>query len=59
MRLGRIFTGLAGGVAARLDVEVRGEIIEHDVSVLELAALKGEFGTSRVQRWFGKEWTAL
>jgi D-3-phosphoglycerate dehydrogenase / 2-oxoglutarate reductase len=42
-RLGRIFTALAGGVAARLDVEVRGEIAEHDVSVLELAALKGVF----------------
>ena len=42
-RLGRIFTALAGGVAARLDVEVRGEIAVHDVSVLELAALKGVF----------------
>jgi D-3-phosphoglycerate dehydrogenase len=42
-RLGRIFTALAGGVAARLDVEVRGEISAHDVSVLELAALKGVF----------------
>jgi D-3-phosphoglycerate dehydrogenase / 2-oxoglutarate reductase len=42
-RLGRIFTALAGGVATRLDVEVRGEISAHDVSVLELAALKGVF----------------
>ncbi len=42
-RLGRIFTALAGGVAARIDVEVRGEIAAHDVSVLELAALKGVF----------------
>jgi D-3-phosphoglycerate dehydrogenase len=42
-RLGRIFTSLAGGVATRLDVEVRGEITAHDVSVLELAALKGVF----------------
>jgi D-3-phosphoglycerate dehydrogenase len=42
-RLGRIFTALAGGVATRIDVEVRGEIAEHDVSVLELAALKGVF----------------
>jgi D-3-phosphoglycerate dehydrogenase len=42
-KLGRIFTGLAGGVAAQLDVEVRGEITQHDVKVLELAALKGVF----------------
>jgi D-3-phosphoglycerate dehydrogenase len=42
-RLGRIFTALAGGVAAQVDVEVRGEIAAHDVSVLELAALKGVF----------------
>jgi D-3-phosphoglycerate dehydrogenase len=42
-KLGRIFTGLAGGVAQQLDVEVRGEITEFDVKVLELAALKGVF----------------
>lgn len=42
--LGRIFTALAGGVAARLDVEIRGEIAAHDVRVLQLAALKGVFG---------------
>jgi D-3-phosphoglycerate dehydrogenase len=42
-RLGRIFTVLAGGVAAQLDIEVRGEITQHDVKVLELAALKGVF----------------
>jgi len=42
-RLGRIFSALAGGVAVRIDVEVRGEIAAHDVSVLELAALKGVF----------------
>ena len=42
-RLGRIFSGLAGGVAVRIDVEVRGEIAGQDVSVLELAALKGVF----------------
>ncbi len=42
-RLGRIFTALAGGVAAQLDIEVRGEITQHDVKVLELAALKGVF----------------
>jgi D-3-phosphoglycerate dehydrogenase len=42
-KLGRVFTGLAGGVAQSITVEVRGEIIEHDVSVLQLAALKGVF----------------
>ncbi|HVX44616.1 MAG TPA: phosphoglycerate dehydrogenase [Mycobacteriales bacterium] len=42
-KLGRIFTALAGGVAANLSVEVRGEIVAHDVSVLQLAALKGVF----------------
>ena len=42
-RLGRIFSALAGSVAVRIDVEVRGEIAAHDVSVLELAALKGVF----------------
>ncbi|WP_230487104.1 phosphoglycerate dehydrogenase [Nocardioides anomalus] len=42
-KLGRVFTALAGGVAQQVDVEVRGEITEHDVKVLELAALKGIF----------------
>ncbi|ADG89513.1 D-3-phosphoglycerate dehydrogenase [Thermobispora bispora] len=42
-KLGRIFTALAGEVASRLDVEVRGEIAEKDVRVIELAALKGVF----------------
>ncbi|TAL21184.1 MAG: phosphoglycerate dehydrogenase [Frankiales bacterium] len=42
-KLGRVFTALAGGVAASLEVEVRGEIAELDVSVLQLAALKGVF----------------
>jgi D-3-phosphoglycerate dehydrogenase len=42
-KLGRIFTGLAGELAAQLDVEVRGEIVQHDVKVLELAALRGVF----------------
>jgi D-3-phosphoglycerate dehydrogenase len=42
-KLGRIFTALAGGLAARLDVEVRGEISGRDVRVLQLAALKGVF----------------
>jgi D-3-phosphoglycerate dehydrogenase len=42
-KLGRIFTALAGEIAQQLDVEVRGEITQYDVKVLELAALKGVF----------------
>jgi D-3-phosphoglycerate dehydrogenase len=42
-KLGRIFTALAAGIAARIDVEVRGEIAALDVSVLQLAAMKGIF----------------
>jgi D-3-phosphoglycerate dehydrogenase len=42
-KLGRIFTGVAGGIAARIEVEVRGEVAGLDVSVLQLAALKGVF----------------
>lgn len=42
-KLGRIFTSLADEVATRLDVEVYGEITQHDVKVLELSALKGVF----------------
>jgi len=42
-KLGRIFIALAGGMAVRIDVEVRGEISSHDVRVLQLAALKGVF----------------
>jgi D-3-phosphoglycerate dehydrogenase len=43
VNLGRIFTALAGTLPTTLDIEVRGEITEHDVGVLELAALKGVF----------------
>ncbi len=42
-KLGRVFSALAGEVAASLTVEVRGEVAAHDVSVLQLAALKGVF----------------
>jgi D-3-phosphoglycerate dehydrogenase len=42
-KLGRIFTGLAGGAPEGLTIEVRGEIAGADVKVLELAALKGAF----------------
>ncbi|GIJ35746.1 phosphoglycerate dehydrogenase [Verrucosispora sp. WMMD703] len=44
-KLGRAFTAVAGGVAASVTVEVRGEIVEHDVSVLKLAATKGLFSS--------------
>jgi D-3-phosphoglycerate dehydrogenase / 2-oxoglutarate reductase len=43
VKLGRIFTALAGTLPTTLDIEVRGEITEHDVGILELAALKGAF----------------
>ncbi|MGH8894833.1 MAG: phosphoglycerate dehydrogenase, partial [Actinomycetes bacterium] len=42
-KLGRFFTALSGTVPSQLDIEVRGEITQHDVRVLELAALKGMF----------------
>jgi D-3-phosphoglycerate dehydrogenase len=42
-KLGRIFTGLAGETPEGLIIEVRGEIADADVRVLELAALKGVF----------------
>lgn len=40
-KLGRVFTAVAGGVAAGVTVEVRG--VAEDVSVLKLAATKGIF----------------
>jgi D-3-phosphoglycerate dehydrogenase len=42
-KLGQVFTGLAGSAVTTVDVEIRGEIVEFDVSVLKLAALKGIF----------------
>jgi D-3-phosphoglycerate dehydrogenase len=42
-RLGRLFTALAGGVPAHLTVEIKGEVAAYDVSVLQLAALRGVF----------------
>jgi D-3-phosphoglycerate dehydrogenase len=42
-KLGRIFTSLAGSVPVQLDVDVQGEITQHDVSIWKLAALKGLF----------------
>ena len=40
-RLGAIASSIADGALQRIDVEVRGEVAELDVRVLELAALKG------------------
>lgn len=42
-KLGQIFAGLAAGPVTSLDVEVHGELSEHNVEVLKLAALKGLF----------------
>jgi D-3-phosphoglycerate dehydrogenase len=44
-KLGKVFTAVAGGVAASVTVEVRGEIVSHDVAVLKLAATKGLFAS--------------
>jgi len=42
-KLGKVFTAVAGQVAANVTVEVRGDIVSHDVGVLRLAATKGLF----------------
>jgi D-3-phosphoglycerate dehydrogenase / 2-oxoglutarate reductase len=42
-KLGRVFAALAGGATASVAVEAKGEIATLDVSVLELAAMKGMF----------------
>jgi D-3-phosphoglycerate dehydrogenase len=42
-KLGKVFTAVVGGVAASVTVEVRGEVVANDVSVLRLAATKGLF----------------
>src|SRR5262245_54680076 len=44
-KLGRVFTAVAGGVAANVTVEVSGAIVEHEVGVLKLAAATGLFGS--------------
>lgn len=41
--LGQFFSGLADSALSSLDIEVRGELAEYDVSVYRLAALKGIF----------------
>jgi D-3-phosphoglycerate dehydrogenase len=42
-KLGQLFAGLAHGRLTNIDVEVHGELVDYDVSVLKLAALKGVF----------------
>ncbi|WEO76102.1 phosphoglycerate dehydrogenase [Cryobacterium sp. SO2] len=43
-KLGQVFSGLAAhSPLTSVDIEVRGEIVQFDVSVLKLAALKGIF----------------
>ncbi|CAN5259527.1 phosphoglycerate dehydrogenase [soil metagenome] len=42
-KLGQVLSGIADSPITSIDVEVRGEIVEFDVSVLKLAALKGVF----------------
>jgi D-3-phosphoglycerate dehydrogenase len=40
-RLGRLFTGLAGGIVDELEASYEGEIADYDCRVLTLAVLKG------------------
>jgi D-3-phosphoglycerate dehydrogenase len=42
-KLGRVFTAVAGGIATAVTIEVSGEVLANDVSVLKLAATKGLF----------------
>ena len=42
-KLGQVFSGLAVSSLVGIDVEIRGELADYDVSVLKLAALKGIF----------------
>jgi D-3-phosphoglycerate dehydrogenase / 2-oxoglutarate reductase len=44
-RLGRLFTGLAGGATETLEVSYEGEIGDYDCRVLTLAVLKGALST--------------
>jgi D-3-phosphoglycerate dehydrogenase len=41
--MGQVLFGLVGGGVTSIEIEVRGEIAAHDVSVLKLAGLKGFF----------------
>ena len=48
-KLGRIFTAVAGTVPVQLDIDVRGEITEFDVSIWRLSALKVLFADITVE----------
>ncbi len=43
-QVGAVACTLSDGAISRIDIEVLGEVVEHDVRVLELSALKGVFG---------------
>jgi D-3-phosphoglycerate dehydrogenase len=43
-RIGRLFTGLAGGAPSTLNIEYEGEIADYDCRVLTLSVLKGVLG---------------
>ena len=43
-RLGRLFTGLAGGISETLDVSYEGSIADYDCRVLTLSILRGVLG---------------
>jgi D-3-phosphoglycerate dehydrogenase len=43
-RVGRLFTGLAGGAPTTLNIEYEGEIADYDCRVLTLSILKGVLG---------------
>src|SRR5207302_1834723 len=43
-RVGRLFTGLAGGAPSTLHIEYEGEIADYDCRVLTLSVLKGVLG---------------
>lgn len=45
-KLGQFFSAMAHGPLASVDIEVRGDLAEYDVSVLKLAALKGIFSNT-------------
>src|SRR5690606_17992706 len=43
-RLGRLYSSLAGGLPARLEIDYRGQIADYDTRILTLSVLKGVFG---------------
>ena len=45
--LGRLFTNLAEGVPAQLEISYEGQVAEHDTRILTLAVLKGVFSNVR------------